>query len=461
MPGGAVSEFMSVDPSTGKELARFGLFDPGELELRVAGARVCFDRWRRVPLPERAQLVRNMAAVLEMRGDPLAALMAQEMGKPITQGRAEVAKCAWAARYYADHVQHFLMAEPAETPASASYVTPQPLGAILAVMPWNFPLWQVVRAATPALLAGNTVLVKHAPNVPQCALALEDAYREAGFPDGTLQNLFVGHDQVADLIADPRVRGVTLTGSVPAGKAVAQLAAAQIKPTVLELGGSDPYIILEDADIEEAARLCAQSRLNNAGQSCIAAKRLIVVDAVREPFTAALVAAMSEVRMGDPQEEQTEMGPLARSDLRDTLQRQVEVSMAFGAECLLGGQTPAGPGWFYPPTVLSGVTPDMPAYTEEVFGPVASVVSVPDRAAAITCANDTVFGLGAAIFTADVAEGERIAREELHAGSCFVNTFVRSDPRLPFGGIRESGYGRELGKQGMLAFTNAKTVWVA
>ncbi len=387
--------------------------------------------------------------------------MAEEMGKPIRAGRGEAEKCAWVSEYYADHAERFLADEPADTDASRSYVAYRPLGPILAIMPWNFPYWQVFRAAAPALMAGNTVLLKHAPNVPGCAQRLEALFADAGLPDGCFQSLFLTNEQAGAVIRSRHVQGVTLTGSVRAGKAVARQAGARVKRTVLELGGSDPYVILEDADLEHAAEQCVQSRLTNSGQSCIAAKRLIVVDPVRSRFVDAVVERMRAARMGDPLDEETDVGPQAREDLRDALARQVEGSLAKGARCLLGGEPAPGPGWYYPPTVLVDVKRGMPAYKEEVFGPVASILSARDRKHAIRIANDTSFGLGAAVFTADVAEGERIARDELHAGCCFVNAFVRSDPRLPFGGIMDSGYGRELGRHGIREFVNAKTVYVA
>ena len=328
-------------------------------------------------------------------------------------------------------------------------------------MPWNFPYWQLFRFAAPALMAGNTVLLKHAPNVPGCAARLEQLLADAGLPEGCFQNLYLTDRQAGLAIRSRHVRGVTLTGSVRAGKAVAKQAGAHIKRTVLELGGSDAYLVLEDADVELAAAQCVQSRLVNSGQSCIAAKRFIVVEPVRERFTEAVVERMRSARVGNPMDESTEVGPQAREDLRDALHTQVRESLDRGARCLLGGEVPGGPGWYYPPTVLADVRRGMPAYREELFGPVASILAVPDRARAIEVANDTSFGLGAAVFTEDVEEGERIAREELEAGCCFVNAFVRSDPRLPFGGILDSGYGRELGRQGIHEFVNAKTVWVA
>jgi len=450
-----------VDPSTGLETARIDVSSDATLAIRLERARAVFREWRTTPLADRCRLMERMADELESRFDVAARLMATEMGKPLGEGRSEVEKSVSGARYYATHAPDFLKDESAVTEARQAYVSHRPLGPVLAIMPWNYPIWQVIRAAAPALLAGNPVLLKHAPNVPACADLLQAVFDAAGFPDGCFQNLFITHEQAAEVIRGDVVRGVTLTGSVAAGKTVAAAAAAQIKPTVLELGGSDPYVILEDADVEHAARQCATSRLLNAGQSCIAAKRLVVVDAVRGRFTQALVAAMRSVRMGSPLDPNTELGPMAREDLRATLHEQVTRSVERGARCLLGGEIPGGAGWYYPPTILDQVEPGMPAYEEELFGPVASVLRASDRDEAIEIANDTSFGLGAAVFTADLEEGARIAREELHAGSCFVNTFVRSDPRLPFGGVGESGYGRELGRQGILAFTNTKTVLIA
>jgi succinate-semialdehyde dehydrogenase/glutarate-semialdehyde dehydrogenase len=387
--------------------------------------------------------------------------MAEEMGKPVDAGRSEAEKCAWACDYYAEHAARFLADEPAETDARRSYVAYRPLGPILAIMPWNFPYWQVFRFTAPALMAGNTVLLKHAGNVPRCARRVERVLVDAGLPPGCFQSLFLTNQQVGGVIRNRRVRGVTLTGSVRAGQAVAKQAGARVKKTVLELGGSDPYVVLEDADVEAAAAACVQSRLVNSGQSCIAAKRFIVLSAVHDDFVDAVVERMRAAKVGSPFQEGTTVGPQAREDLRDTLHRQVERSIGAGARCLLGGEVPDGPGWYYPPTVLADVRAGMPAYAEELFGPVASILAARNRTTAIRLANDTSFGLGAAVFTADLAEGERIARDELNAGCCFVNTFVRSDPRLPFGGVMDSGYGRELGRHGLLEFVNAKTVWVA
>ncbi len=351
--------------------------------------------------------------------------------------------------------------QPVETDANRSYVSFQPLGIVLAIMPWNFPFWQVIRFAAPTLMAGNAVVLKHAPNVSGCAVAIESLVLDAGFPNGLFLTLVIDVPAVARVIEHPGVRAVTLTGSTRAGKAVASQAAALVKKTVLELGGSDPSLILEDADLEAAATSCATSRMINSGQSCVAAKRFVVVEEVRERFEALLVERMTTARMGDPMDPDTTLGPLAREDLQVNLARQVEESLAAGAIRLLGGELPGGPGYFYPPTVLSDVRPGMPAYEEELFGPVASIIPVADEAEAIRVANDTQYGLGASVYTQDAARGERIAAHELEAGCCFVNGLVKSDPRLPFGGIKESGFGRELSTYGIREFVNVKTVWVA
>jgi succinate-semialdehyde dehydrogenase/glutarate-semialdehyde dehydrogenase len=363
--------------------------------------------------------------------------------------------------HYADHAEGFLAAETVPTDAARSYVAFEPLGVVLAVMPWHCPFWQVFRFAAPGLAAGNVGLLKHSSNVSGCALAIEGLLHDAGFPRDVFRTLLVGSARVGALIEAPEIAAVTLTGSAPAGRAVAEKAGAFLKKTVLELGGSDPYVILEDADLDLAAQTCATARLINGGQSCIAAKRFVVVQGVLEPFVERLVERMRAHRMGDPLEETTDIGPQARQDLRDELHRQVQTSLDRGARLRLGGTVPEGPGAFYPPSVLVDVGPGMPAYEEELFGPVAAVIGARDEADALRIANDTAFGLGAAVFTRDTARGERIAREELRAGSCFVNAFVRSDPRLPFGGIKQSGYGRELGLLGIREFVNAKTVYVA
>ena len=449
-----------INPTTGETIKTYRELAPEETAAAVEQAHEAYVSWRKTGFSHRAGLMKEAAAVLRRRKDELAELMALEMGKPVRDGRAEVEKCAWVCEYYADNAEGFLSNENVETEARKSYVTFQPLGVVLAVMPWNFPLWQVFRFAAPALMAGNAGVLKHASNVPGSALAIEDVFRLAGFPEGLFRTLLVGSGQVAAVIGNPLVKAVTLTGSTPAGRAVAAKAGEMLKKTVLELGGSDPYVVLEDADIPEAAATCVTSRLINAGQSCIAAKRFIVVEEVREEFERLYVELMRAKTMGDPLSEETEIGPQARHDLRDELHAQVAKSIGMGAVCLLGGTVPEGPGAFYPPTVLTGVRKGMPAYDEELFGPVASIIPVKDEKEAIAVANDSVFGLGAAVFTRDVERGERIAATEIEAGSCFVNTFVKSDPRLPFGGIKESGYGRELSHYGIKEFVNIKTVYV-
>ena len=450
----------SINPSTGEVIATYEEASSDEVSAILERADRAFREWRRSGFDHRAGLMRRAGAVLRERTEEYAALMAREMGKPLAQGRAEVEKCAWVCDYYADEAQGFLAPQGIATDASKSFVTYQPLGVVLAVMPWNFPLWQVFRFAAPGLMAGNAGVLKHSSNVMGCALAIEAVFRDAGFPPDLFRTLVIGSGKVPGVIAAPQVKAITLTGSTPAGQAVATAAGAVLKKTVLELGGSDPYVVLEDADLELAAETCVNSRLINSGQSCIAAKRFIVVRPVLEEFTQLYVRKMQARKMGDPFEQDVDVGPQARADLRDDLHRQVEESVAQGAVLLLGGERPDGPGAFYPPTVLVGVTPGMPAYDEEMFGPVAAIIAAEDEADAIRVANDSVFGLGAAVFTRDVERGERIAAEELEAGSCFVNAFVKSDPRLPFGGIKESGYGRELSVFGIREFVNIKTVYV-
>jgi len=453
--------YEAIDPHSGRRLLTRDTTTATELRAALKRSGSSADAWRLTSFEERASVLRRAAMLLRSEADHHARLMAQEMGKPVSAGRGEAEKCAWVCDYYAEQAEGFLADEPVATDAARSYVAYRPLGPILAIMPWNFPYWQVFRFAAPALMAGNVVLLKHAPNVPGCAERLERMMGEAGLPSGCFQSLYLTNAQAGTVIRNRIVRGVTLTGSVRAGKAVAKHAGAHIKKIVLELGGSDPYVVLEDADVELAAAQCVQSRLVNSGQSCIAAKRFIVVRSVAERFTEAVVERMRAAKVGNPMDETTEVGPQAREDLRATLDEQVRGSLAKGARCLLGGAVPDGPGWYYPPTVLADVKRGMPAYKEELFGPVASILTARDRRHAVRLANDTTFGLGAAVFTSDVAEGERIAREELHAGCCFVNTFVRSDPRLPFGGVMDSGYGRELGRHGIHEFVNAKTVYVA
>ena len=452
--------FRSLDPSTGRLLATYDFTAAAAVEDALDSAVRAQDGWRRWPLSERAEVLRRLAGLLRDEAAEHALRMAREMGKPIGEGRAEAEKCAWLTDYTADHGADDLADEPADTEARRSAVVFRPLGVILAIMPWNFPYWQVFRCAVPALMAGNAVVLKHAPNVPECAEAIASLFDRAGLPAGLFHDLRLDLETTGKVIDDPRIRGVALTGSTRAGRAVAARAGAALKKTVLELGGSDPYLILADADLPATARACSTSRLLNGGQSCIAAKRFLVVEAVRERFEASLIEEMATRAPGDPSDPATRLGPLAREDLRANLDRQVRTSLDAGARCLLGGAVPDGPGFFYPPTVLTDVAPGMPAFDEELFGPVAAVVPVADEAEAVRLANATCYGLGAAVFTADDERGERLAREELEAGACFVNDFVRSDPRLPFGGIRDSGWGRELARLGIREFVNAKTLWV-
>ncbi len=451
----------SVNPTTGVTIRTYDEPPPKEVAAIVEQVDAAFLPWRATSFAERAKLMQAAAQVMRSRKEEYARLMAEEMGKPIREGRAEAEKCAWVCDYYAENAEGFLGRERIETDASQSFVTFEPLGVVLAVMPWNFPFWQVFRFAAPALMAGNTGLLKHASNVPGCALALEAVFREAGFPENVFRTLLIGSKQVDRVIEHPKLRAVTLTGSTPAGRAVASTAGSLLKKTVLELGGSDPYLILEDADLELAVEACVSSRLVNGGQSCIAAKRFIVPQKLRQAFEERFVEKMKAKKMGDPLAEDTDIGPQARHDLRDDLHRQVEASIEKGARCLLGGEIPDGPGAFYPPSVLTAVEKGMPAYEDELFGPVAAIIPVDDEEDGIRVANDSLFGLGAAVFTRDLARGEDVAARSLEAGCCFVNTFVRSDPRLPFGGIKESGYGRELGHYGIKEFVNIKTVYVS
>lgn len=451
---------ISINPATGDALKTYDEMTPDQATSAIEDAARAWHGWRATSFAERAGLLRATADMLRERKDELARLMALEMGKPLKQGAAEAEKCAWVCEYYAEHGERQLAPDVVATDATRSYVAFQPLGVVLAVMPWNFPLWQVYRFAAPALMAGNAGLLKHASNVPGCALVIEEIFRRAGAPEGLFRTLLIGSGQVKRVIEHPLVRAVTLTGSTPAGRAVASQAGAVLKKTVLELGGSDPYVVLEDADLDQAVATCVTSRLINSGQSCIAAKRFIVVQPVLREFTERFIAAMRSRRMGDPLDPASDLGPQARADLRDGLHRQVMQSVERGATLALGGAVPDGPGAFYPPTVLTSVTPGMPAFDEELFGPVAAIIAADDEADAIRLANHSVFGLGAAVFTRNLARGERVALA-LEAGATFVNGLVASDPRLPFGGIKESGYGRELGSYGIREFVNIKTVHIA
>lgn len=451
----------SINPATGDPIARYVFHTREEVGTALDRAGEVFGTWRQTSLSDRTVLVDKLANVLEANREEWARLMTVEVGKPIGAARAEIDKCAWVCRFYAAAAERMLADRPVETGRTKSYVHYEPLGVILAVMPWNFPFWQVFRSAVPVLTAGNVGVLKHASNVSGCAIAIEKAFRDAGFPRGALQTLLLPGTRVEEVVEHPVVAAVTLTGSAAAGAAIAARAGSLLKKVVLELGGSDPYVVLEDADVAAAAVTCAASRVINSGQSCIAAKRFIVHTDVYDEWLELFTAAMAKLNVGDPQLEDTEVGPLARPDLRETLHQQVLDSVAAGARILLGGEIPDGPGSFYPPTILVDVAAGMPAYAEELFGPVAAVVRVGSEDEAITVANDTQYGLAAAVFTADLARGERIAAERIEAGTCVVNTLVASDPRLPFGGIKLSGYGRELADLGIKEFVNQKTIVVA
>jgi succinate-semialdehyde dehydrogenase/glutarate-semialdehyde dehydrogenase len=450
-----------VNPANGEIINAFETMAMDKTQQRIHAAENAFQAWKATSIAERTELIHELARLLEMDKVESARLMGQEMGKPIREGILEVEKCAWVCRYYAEHATEMLGPEPIQTDARNSYVVLKPLGVILGVMPWNYPFWQVFRFAVPTLLCGNTVLLKHASNVPGCATKIENLFKTAGFPSTVFQDLRIASGEVGQIIKNPTIKGVALTGSKTAGQAVAARAGKLIKPSVLELGGSDPYLIFKDADLELAARACAKSRLLNSGQSCIAAKRFIVVHEIRDEFEEHLVSEMGSAKLGDPLDAETEIGPLARQDLRDTLHVQVRRSVDLGARVLLGAAMPTGKGFFYPPTVMSDVRPGMPTFDEETFGPVAAIVPAANELDMVKLANQTDFGLGAAVFTRDLKRGEQIAADQLAAGNCFVNTFVKSDPRLPFGGIKASGYGRELSHYGIRSFVNVKTVYIA
>lgn len=451
----------SISPTDDRLLAEYEETSPADVVRHIETAARLQQEWEKVSLADRAVPMMRLAELLEESRESLAVLMADEMGKPLAQGRGEVDKCAWVCRHYAEQSDRILADMPIAADRTKSYLAYRPLGVVLAVMPWNFPFWQVFRFLAPALMAGNGGLLKHASNVTGSALAIDRLVVEAGFPDGLFRTLVVPSRRVDEILEHPSVVAATLTGSDPAGRAVAAKAGSLLKKTVLELGGSDPYLVLADADLEAAAATCAASRLINGGQSCIAAKRFIVEESVADRFIELLAAGLSKAVMGDPHQPETTLGPMARVDLRDELHDQVERTVAAGGRLVLGGVKPEGPGAFYPATLIADVDETMPIYHEETFGPVAAVIRAKDLDDAIRIANDTEFGLGAAIFTADVELGEQVARDRLQAGACFVNALVASDPRLPFGGIKTSGYGRELADLGMREFLNAKTVVVA
>jgi succinate-semialdehyde dehydrogenase/glutarate-semialdehyde dehydrogenase len=452
----------SINPVNGEVIKTYKEDAEEGVAKKIEQAQAAWGPWRNSIFKERAVLLKNTAVVLRKRQQQLAALMALEMGKPLQAGLDEIEKCAAVCEYYAENGEKYLKDEMIATEATRSFVTYKPLGVVLAVMPWNFPFWQAFRFLAPGLMAGNCGLLKHASNVTGCALAIEEVLLAAGFPDHVFQTLIIGSKAVQKVIENPIVKAVTLTGSTQAGMQVAQQAASLLKKSVLELGGSDPYLVLEDANLDYAAGVCAESRLINNGQSCIAAKRFILVESIAEEFIKLFKAKMSAKKTGDPFDKHTQLGPMSRKDLRDELHQQVLDNIAAGAECILGGEIPEFPGdhAFYTPTILTGIKKGMPAYTEELFGPVALIITVKNTEDAIRVANDSLFGLGAAVFTKDEVKGEQIASHQLMAGSCFVNSLVKSDPRLPFGGIKQSGYGRELGVFGIREFVNIKTVYV-
>ena len=451
--------FQSQNPATGERLEQFPALNAEQIEQALATAADAVPIWSNTPIASRCRRVARLAEILRVRRDELARLITLEMGKLFGEAQAEIEKCAIGCDYYAENGQSQLEDEMIASDAGRSLLTYQPLGTILAVMPWNFPFWQLIRAAIPALIAGNTVMMKHASNVPQCAMAIDSMFREAGFADGIFINLMINSAEVEGVIRDSRIHGVTLTGSGPAGRSVAAIAGGVLKKSLLELGGSDPFIVLADADIELAVQHAMMGRYLNCGQSCIAAKRFIVVEEIAEQFLASFKTAVTQLQAGDPADPDTTLAPMARADLRDELHQQVEASVALGAKIVCGGEAIDRPGFYYSATILDNVSPGQPAWSQELFGPVATIIRVKDEREAIEVANSSEFGLGGAVFTQDSERGERIARQ-LECGAAFVNGMVKSDPRLPFGGIKQSGYGRELSWLGVREFVNVKTLWI-
>lgn len=450
---------ISVDPATGAELARYEPFSNAEVDEALSAAANAQTQWRCVPIAERVELLKRMAKVLRAGRDRYAALITAEMGKPIVESEAEIEKCAITCDFYVEAAPRFLAEERVESNASESAIIYDPIGVVLAIMPWNYPFWQFFRFAAPAFAAGNGAILKHANNVPQCAVAIAEIMREAECPGGLFSTLLISADKVAAVIADERIAAVTLTGSTEVGSIVAAQAGKALKKQVLELGGSDPFIVLADADIEEAAKIAVRSRYINVGQSCVNAKRFIVEESVADRFVEAFVENVSALKVGHPKERDTDIGPMARSNLRDALHSQVERTLSNGATLAAGGKPVEGPGYWYEPTVIDNVRPDQAAFCEETFGPLAAVIRVGDAEEAIRLANDTEFGLGAALWTANLEKGRDYAHQ-IDAGAVFINGMTASDARLPFGGIKRSGYGRELGYHGIREFTNVKTLWI-
>jgi succinate-semialdehyde dehydrogenase/glutarate-semialdehyde dehydrogenase len=453
-------KLQTVNPATGEPGQSYDKHSADEAHTAAAAARKAFLQWRRTSFAERSAVIRKAAEVLRARKDEFANLMTGEMGKTLAEGRAEVEKCAVNCDWFAEHAQFYLANEPVDTGDGETFVTFNPIGVVLAVMPWNFPFWQVFRFAAPALMAGNGALLKHASNVPGCALAIEEVFHEAGVPRDLFRTLLIGSGDVEDLIKDDNIAAVTLTGSVAAGRSVATAAGSVLKPSELELGGSDAYLILDDADIAAAAKVAATARMVNGGQSCIAGKRFIVLRSVLEPFEKALTDAMRGFEMGDPRKEGTKLGPMQSIEARDEIHAQVSESVRKGARVLTGGKIPDRPGAWYPPTVLTNVFRGQPAHDDEVFGPVAAIIAAETEEEAIRIANESEFGLGSGVMTSNLDRGRRIASEELEAGLSFVNDNVRSDPRAPFGGVKHSGFGRECSAYGIREFVNIKTVHI-
>jgi acyl-CoA reductase-like NAD-dependent aldehyde dehydrogenase len=449
----------SVSPATEEVLQTYQMHSAGQIEQALHTADRAFQHWSRTPFPLRSDLMRRAGALLRERKAWLSGIVSAEMGKPIVEAEAEVEKCAWNCDYYADNAERFLRDEARESGASFSYVQYMPLGTVLAVMPWNFPFWQVFRFAAPALMAGNAAILKHASNVPGCALAIEEVFRQAGFPEGVFRSLLIPGSLVSLLLRDSRIAAVTLTGSEAAGSDVASQAGRELKKTVLELGGSDPFIVLADADLELAVTTAVKARYQNTGQSCIAAKRFITVEPIAARFQERFVEAVRALRLGDPLDRATQVGPLARADLRDALELQVRESVRQGARLLLGGSRRPGRGYYFEPGVLADVRPGMPAGSEEVFGPVAALMVARDTDDAIRLANESLYGLGASLWTSNILKARELARG-IEAGQVFINGMVASDPRLPFGGVKRSGYGRELSDFGIREFVNIQTVWI-
>ena len=451
--------FESINPANGEVLASFAKIAPAALESALDGCVKAQRKWADSTVASRADLLRRLASVLREDVDRLSRLITLEVGKPIVEAEGEVLKCAWCCEYYADNAERFLAPEIVASGASRSYVVLDPIGVVLAIMPWNFPLWQFFRFAAPSIVAGNGILLKHASNVPQCADAIDSLMEKAGAPAGLVRNLFVDHSQVESLIDDRRISALTLTGSTAVGSLVASQAGRALKKQVLELGGSDPFIVLADADVEQAAQTAVKARFTNTGQSCVCAKRFIVDDSIADKFVAGMVEGINRLKVGNPLDRTNSVGPMARDNLRGDLQSQVDRSVEAGAKLVVGGGSLDGTGYFFEPTLLDHVTPDMAVFKEETFGPVAAVIRVGNADEAIELANASEFGLGAALWTKNLDLAERLARR-IEAGAVFINGMVASDPRLPFGGIKRSGYGRELGIHGLREFTNVKTVWI-